>query len=176
MKIIVIYKSRTGFTKRYAQWIADELMCETANYADIHNLDLSAYDLVIYGGRVHAGIIDGLRKMRRLLENKPCRLVVFATGATPFAAAEDIEQTMQNNFGDSGIPHFYMQSGLCYEKMGLADKTIMKLFARMLAGKKEQSEAEKIMAAAIVKSYDISDKQYILPLVAYVKETYGKNS
>lgn len=102
MKIIVIYKSKTGFTKRYAQWIADALMCETANYADIHNLDLSACDLVIYGGRVHAGIIDSLCKIKQLLENKPCRLV------------------------------------------GFANKTIMKLFAKMLAGKKEQSEAEKL--------------------------------
>ena len=28
MKIIVIYKSKTGFTKRYAEWIAEELKCD----------------------------------------------------------------------------------------------------------------------------------------------------
>lgn len=29
MKILVTYKSKTGFTKKYAKWIAEELNCET---------------------------------------------------------------------------------------------------------------------------------------------------
>ena len=68
MKTIIIYKSRTGFTKRYAQWIAEELTCEIADYSDISKVDLDNFDLIIYGSRVHAGKIDSLNKVKELLK------------------------------------------------------------------------------------------------------------
>lgn len=174
MKTIVIYKTRTGSTKKYAEWIRDELQCEIADYEEMNKLDLNNYQLVIYGSRIHAGKIDSLEKVKKLVENKNCNLVVFATGATPSAATETIEEIMRNNFSDDSIPHFYMQSGLCYEKMGFKDKTIMKLLAKMLSDKKDKSNIENGTATAISKSYDISDQSFILPLTDYVKKTYEK--
>ncbi len=173
MKAIVIYKTRTGFTKQYAEWIQDELQCEITDYEEISKLNFNDFQLVIYGSRVHAGKIDSLEKVKRLLDSKNCDLIVFATGATPNAAAETIENTMKNNFGDNPIPHFYMQSGLCYEKMGFADKTIMKMLSKMLSSKKEKSDVENGTATAIRKSHNISDRSFILPLTDYVKKTYG---
>ena len=90
MKIVIIYKSRTGFTKQYAKWICDELQCEMVDYSDAGKLNLNKFDIVIYGGRVHAGKIDRLSKVRELLKNKKCKLIVFATGATPNEAIEEI--------------------------------------------------------------------------------------
>ena len=103
-------------------------------------------------------------------------LVVFTTGATPAEEADEIEKIMQSNFKDSAIPHFYMQSGLCHEKMGLADKTLMTMLAKSLASKANKSDFDTGMAAAISESHDISDKSYIMPLVDYVRKTrgYGK--
>ncbi|NCB93110.1 MAG: hypothetical protein EOM40_11220 [Clostridia bacterium] len=117
MRAIVIYKSRTGFTKKYAEWIGEELKCEIAVYSDMNRLTLSDFDLVIYGSRVHAGKIDSLTKIKGILGNEKCELIVFATGATPAAATEEIEKTKKSNFHDDTIPFFYMQSGLSYEKM-----------------------------------------------------------
>lgn len=169
MKIVVIYKSRTGFTKQYAKWICDELQCEMVDYSDIGKLNLNEFDIVIYGGRVHAGKIDSLSKMREHLEDKKCKLIVFATGATPNEAIEEIEKITKNNFNDNSIPHFYMQSGLCYEKMGHFDKAIMKMLSKMLESKESKSDTENGVATAISKSHDISSKDYCMPLVEYVK-------
>lgn len=176
MKKIVIYKSRSGFTKRYAEWISDELMCEIKDYKEISKLNLDDYDLVIYGGRVHAGSIDSLKKVKEILANKKCKLIVFATGATPIAATEEIANMIKINFADNSIPYFYMQSGLCYEKMGFVDKTIMKMLSKMLSSKKDKSDAESGAAIAISKSHDISSKDYIIPLIDYVKNTYNDTS
>lgn len=170
MKTIVIYKSRTGFTKKYAEWIQEELMCEIADYGDINSLNLDGFDLIIYGGRVHAGKIDGLEKVKTLLANKKCYFIVFATGATPLAATKEIEKIMNSNFSGNSIPHFYMQSGLCYEKMGFVDKNIMKLLSKMLSSKDNKSDIENGTAKAISKSHDISDKSYIRPLIDFVKK------
>lgn len=170
MKTIVLYKSRTGFTKRYGEWISQELNCEIADYNERKNLDLDDYQLIIYGGRVHAGKIDGLEKIKELSRNKKSKLVVFATGATPSSVKEEIDKIMENNFRDSSIPHFYFQSGLCYEKMGVADKTIMKMLSKILSSKENQTDIENGFATAISKSYDISDKSYIMPLVNFVRQ------
>lgn len=172
MNTIVIYKSRTGFTKKYAEWIQEELMCEIADYGDINSMDLDGFDFIIYGGRVNGGKIDSLEKVKTLLKNKKCHFIVFATGATPLVASEEIERIMNNNFSDNSIPHFYMQSGLCYEKMGFADKNIMKMVAKMLSSKEKKSDIESGTATAISKSHDISDKRYIRPLIECIKE-YG---
>ncbi|PKM70443.1 MAG: hypothetical protein CVU93_02065, partial [Firmicutes bacterium HGW-Firmicutes-18] len=53
--ILLIYKTDTGFTKKYADWIAEKLSCETALLDDINHLDLTLYDVIIYGAGVHAG-------------------------------------------------------------------------------------------------------------------------
>ncbi|MDD2647506.1 MAG: flavodoxin domain-containing protein [Eubacteriales bacterium] len=172
MKAIVIYKSRTGFTKRYAELIGSALECEIYDYNEIGSVELSEFDLVIFGSRVHAGRIDSVDKIRKLLENGKCDLIIFATGATPAAAKDEIEKTRANSLGDSGIPFFYMQSGLCYEKMGLADKAIMKMLSAFLSRKGNKSETENGAASAIASSYDISDGKYITPLVDFVKEKY----
>lgn len=172
MKTIVIYKSRTGFTKQYAEWIADELKCDIADYKDINKINLDNFELVIYGGRVHAGKIDSLAKVKEIFKNRKCNLIVFATGATPNAASDEIEKTMKNNFSDDSIPHFYMQSGLCYEKMGFIDKTIMKMLVKMLSSKENKTDIEKGALAAISKSNDISDRSYIIPLVEFVKKNH----
>ncbi len=83
---------------------------------------------------------------------------------------------MKINFVDNSIPHFYMQSGLCYEKMGFFDKTLMKMLSKMLSSKKDKSDSEGGTTIAISKSHDISSKDYIMPLVNYIKNTYNDTS
>lgn len=169
MKITVVYKSRTGFTKQYAEWIAAELDCEARQLGDLNADELNTFDVVIYGSRVHAGIIDGVNKMQALYTNKNGRLIIFATGATPADATDVIAQLWKKNLKSDNTAHFYFQSGLRYEKMGLADKSTMKLLAAFLSRKKDKSETENGTSDAISQSYDISSKAYIAPLIEYVR-------
>jgi len=171
-RIIVIYKSVTGFTKQYARWIAGELDCEAVDLKEVSAKTMSEYNTVIFGGRFHAGVVDGQKKAKELFrESEAAEFVVFATGATPYNVQGEIEAAWKNNFTSDElkcIPHFYMQSGLCYEKMPLGDKLMMKVFAAMMKRKKEKSEYETAMAQALGSSYDLSSKEYIGPLVSYV--------
>ncbi len=169
MKPLIIYKSRTGFTKQYAEWISAELGCEAKDFSEKNKISFDNVDMIIYGGRVHAGMIDSIEKMKEFAADKNCKLVVFATGASPAAIKEDVQAMWKNNKIDDTIPHFYMQSGLRYENMGAGDKLMMKMFASMMKSKKDKSEMEVGMAEAIQKSFDESSKDYIKPLVEYVK-------
>jgi len=171
-QIVVICKSVTGFTKQYAQWIAKELDCEVIDLKEASSKTMSEYGTIIFGGRFHAGFVDGLKKAKELfIESSATKFVVFATGATPYTATKVIEAAWKNNFTLDElkrIPHFYMQSGLRYEKMPFGDKLMMKVFAVMVKRKKEKSEYETAMVQALGNSYDLSSKEYIKPLVSYM--------
>ena len=64
--ILVTYRSVTGFTQQYAQWIAEALGGACRPLADLSKDDMAAYGTVIFGGRFHAGSVDGLKQAKAL--------------------------------------------------------------------------------------------------------------
>lgn len=171
--MIVVYKSSTGFTKKYAEFIAEEMECALADYKTVTADKLSKYDVVIFGTRAHAGMIDGYQKAKKLFEKSNIgKVILFVTGAAPNAATDVIEKLWNQNLTAdemAKMPHFYMQSGLCYENMSLVDRMMMKAAAVMIKKKKNKTSEEMGFEQAIKSSFDISSKAYIEPLVSYLK-------
>ncbi len=175
---IVIYRSKTGFTKRYAKMIAAELQCAFVDYKEVKAKTLSQYHTIIFGTRAHAGMIDGYQKLKKLFgQHTSSRIILFVTGATPNADTDVIKSFWSQNLTAQElveIPHFYMQSGLCYEEMSLMDRMMMKVAARMIKNKKDKSPQDIAFEQAIKSSYDISSKIYIEPLITYLKTIESK--
>lgn len=172
-KIMIVYKSVTGFTKEYAEMIAQEIDCSLIDLKNVTAQMMSNVDIIIFGSRMHAGMVDGLKKAKQLFtQSKASQFIVFATGAVPNEEKNTIDEMWKNNFSSEelqDIPHFYMQSGLRYEKMPFSDKMMMKVFCMMMKKKKNKDEKEQHFADIIAKSYDISSKSYIMPLIAFLK-------
>ena len=79
MKTIILYTSKYGATKKYADWLAAELSCaaEETKRADIAKVQ--QYDTVILGGGIYAGGIAGLSFIKKNYERlKAKKLIVFA--------------------------------------------------------------------------------------------------
>lgn len=173
-KILVIYKSSTGFTKRYAEMIAEEIECTLVDYSTVTEDVLSGYDIIVFGSRAHAGRIDGYKKAGEMFRRcKAGRVLLFVTGATPNAAEDIVDEFWRQNLTAeelADIPHFYMQSGLCYEKMSFADRLMMKAFAAMMKRKKDKTPSDRVFEQAISGSYDISSRAYIEPLVSCLRD------
>ncbi len=171
MKTMVIYRSKTGFTKRYAEMVAGAVGCGVMDMDAVRPGALTGCDTLVFGGRLHAGQLDGLKRARVLFkESGAKRFVVFATGAMPNSAETAIEEMWRNNLlpeEREAVPHFYMQAGLCYEKMDLPDRLMMKMASFFIARQKGDTEAAMSM---VKSSYDISDRQYIGPLVDCLRE------
>lgn len=76
--------------------------------------------VMIFGGRLHAGRIDGLKQAKALFaQSKAKRLAVFAHRRHPKRRTGDDRSGVERQFHPeelAHIPHFYMQSGLRYEK------------------------------------------------------------
>ena len=80
-KSIVIYTSKRGSTKQYAEWIAEDLGCEALPLSDALGTDLHGYSCVIYGGWIRGSGIVGFDKFAGMLdEDIMSRLIVFGVG------------------------------------------------------------------------------------------------
>lgn len=171
--VIVLYNSKTGFTRRYAELIAGELGC-AVRPLEGSPANLSQYGAVVFGSRLHAGIFDGWKKAKKLLARRGAKqLVVFATGAMPNEAVDQIRKVWEQNLTPedrNAIPHFYLQAGLCYEKMGGVDRAMMKVAAWAMGRKKAKTPEDEAFQSAISQSYDISDPKYIQPVVNCLRE------
>ncbi|MFY9393404.1 MAG: flavodoxin domain-containing protein [Halanaerobiales bacterium] len=168
-KIIVLYKSKTGFSKKYAHWIAETLNCDIASLDKFDILDIGSYDLVIFGGGIYAGKINGINFIKMnwpLLERK--KIIVFATGVTAPIPGE-IEIIKKDNIPPNmDIEFFYFQSGLNYAKMSIAKKLFVKVFKSFLKAKKDKTDIEQGFLDAIENPYDYSNISQVEPLISYI--------
>jgi len=164
-KVLVLYNSKTGFSQRYAEWIAEDLQCELVSLTEFDKQSLSEYRLIVYGAGLYAGQINGISKIKQWMEAFPDKTwVVFATGATPTKESYE-ELIFKTNFrqGEVRPAHFYyLIAGINYEKMSLKDRLLMKFFSVMDARKRKMSRARQT-------SIDLTNRSYIEALLRYVR-------
>lgn len=174
MKTLIIYTSQTGFTKKYAEWLAEKMSGDLLDLKQAQKKSadyFESYDAICYGGWAMAGT---LVKVKWFLEKaakwKNKRLAVFCVGGSP-NDNPDIDVFLKNLLTDEQkeyIKAFYCQGGLNYEKMNAPSRIAMKMFVSAVSTKKNPTEDEKIMFEKMASSYDISDIKYIEPIVEYL--------
>lgn len=171
MKTIVVYKSKSGFTQKYAEWIARELSADLFEASKVSIDILAAYDTVIYGGGLYAVGINGVKLITENLEKlKSKKVVVFATGATP-PREEAINEVRDKNFTaaqQEQIRFFYLRGGFDYNKMRPFDRILITLLKWKIKGKKELTADERGILAACDKPADFTRKKNIDELISYI--------
>lgn len=174
MKAVVIYKSKTGFTKKYAQWIAEDLSADIFEVSKVNMSMLNSYDTVIYGGSLYAVGINGVKLITQNIDKlKDKRLVVFATGASP--SREDVINEVANkNFTEEQqkyIKFFYLRGGFNYSKLNPFDKFLMSILKwKINSKKKEELTSDEIgMLAIYDKPVDYTMRKNIDSIIDYLK-------
>ena len=165
MKTIVLYTSKTGSTKRYAEAIAARLNCEAKPAKEGKPEALAAYDAVVYGGWIFANKISGLS---RILPAAKGKLTVFAVGATPADKMDLDELRKANALGDA--PLTYLEGGFHYAQLGWFTRTMLRMAARMSAKKGNAAEQEHGMGELIGAEYDHTDLKAIEPIIASLQK------
>lgn len=168
MKTIVIYNSQTGFTKRYAEWIAEAAGADCLELSAAKRKNMDTYKAIIFGGWACAGSISKLNWFKSNIDKwADKKLIAFCVGGSPMDNPE-IELALKKNFKESELKKvsvFYCPGGFNYKKMSATSKLMMKLFIKMLKDKKDKTEAEQEMIKMISTSYDISDRKYMNPIL-----------
>ena len=85
MKGIILYTSKYGATKQYAEWIAEATGFDCIETKSARIDDVKQYDTVILGGGIYASGIAGLSFLKKnigLLTGK--KIILFCDGASPY--------------------------------------------------------------------------------------------
>lgn len=162
MKTIVVYKSSTGFTKQYAQWIAEKCNCLATDIKKLDMKELNQYDKIIYGGWIMGNMIMGLGKLKN--ENID-KLVVFAVGSS--TESEELKSTIREVNQLGNIPFFYFEGGFHFEKLSFPVKMMLKALKKSIAKKENKTEQEE-MQEKLGTSFDHSNPDFIKPLVDFM--------
>jgi menaquinone-dependent protoporphyrinogen IX oxidase len=172
MKTAVIYKSRYGYTEKYAKWIANELGADLME-APVKPELLLQYDVVIYGGGLYAGCINGID----LVAKNPCKnLVIFTVGLSN-PDTTDYSEILEKQLPENVLSRtkvFHFRGGIDYSRLGIVHKGMMALLKKILISKPdyEIDINEKLIIATYGKEIDFTDNESALPLIDYVKSIY----
>lgn len=161
MKKVVIYQSGTGFTAKYAGWIAERLGCEAKEYKSVNPNELTSYDLVVYGGWIMGGMVVGYDKIKGLnLKN----VVVFGVGMT--VPSDEVAGKIAEQNQIPRERFFYFEGGYNPQKLGVMKKMMVNMVKKSLE-KKADKTADELHTLETFKGADNTCKEAIEDLVAY---------
>ncbi|MBN2790676.1 MAG: flavodoxin [Candidatus Delongbacteria bacterium] len=168
MNTIVIYRSKSGFVKKYAEWISEELTADLKEYSQVSINDLSKYRTIIYGGGLYVSGINGVKfitnNMHKLDDKK---IIVFATGAST-GKPEDLDNIKRKNFTYDqlkSIKIFYLRGGFDFKKLKFPYTIIMRLMKWKLSRQEFLTSDEKGMLDSFDNPTDFTSKENIEELV-----------
>ena len=171
---IILYQSKYGATKKYADWLVEETGYDCIETKDAKVANLQNYDVVILGGGVYASGIAGLQFIKKnigRLGNK--KIVVFAVGASPYDE-KAIMQIRKMHFKDElrNIPLFYCRGAWDEEKMKFTDRTLCKMLQKVVAKQNpdEYEPWQKALMCAAGQKCDWADKAYLEALLKYIEK------
>lgn len=171
---IILYRSKYGATKKYADWICEATgfdVIETTK-ADIRQVE--QYETVILCGGIYASGISGLSFIRKNYDKlKDKKVAIFCVGASPYDenAFEAIKtHNLKNDL--KSIPVFYGRGAWDQDNMKFTDRTLCKMLQKAVAKKDPQDYEpwEKALMSAVGKTCDWTDRKYLEPLLAFIAE------
>lgn len=174
-KIAVVYKSKYGSTKKYAQWICEALGGDIFEASKTKVGDLQNYDTIIYGGGLYAGGINGVGLIIRNFDSiKNRKLIVFTVGLADTNVKENvlgIKRGIDKQFSTDmkqKIKFFHLRGGMDYDKLNFAHTVMMSMVRNMSSKKKDKTQEDIELLDTFGKSVDFTDKDTIAPIVEYV--------
>ncbi len=162
---IVVYCSKTGFTARYALWIAEKLECPFISLKAANVAALQHYETIIFGGWLKAGKIQGIEFLAKNIKSfEHQNVVVYCTGS---GKGQDMTHLRRKNLTGAleDVSLHYFVGGLNYEKMSLGDRAFMKMFLKALRARHLEDVVKRIST-----SFDESKPENVEPLVEQVKK------
>lgn len=171
-KTVVIYQSKYGSSKKYAEWLSREIHADLFQRSDITLDKIKEYDAVIYGAGIYARGLAGFSMIKKNYNQlKDKNIMVFAVGASP---REDgtVPAIKKVNFPDEmkDIPCFYLRGAFCEDKMNMGDKLLIKMLKKMV-GKKDPSKYEsweRALMESVGKPSDWTSEENLKPLIEYI--------
>ncbi len=155
--MIIVYESKTGFTKRYADILAAKTGFKAYQVKEF--LKIRNDEEIIFLGWMKVGKIQGLDKMRKY------NIKVVCGSGTGRTAEPSTETVLARNKIDN-LPFFYLRGG-CFplKKLKGMDKIMLSMFVKILKNRKDKDERTNESIATIENGFDGVKEENLEPVL-----------
>jgi len=166
MKGIVIYKSKYGATKQYAQWLASKLGFQLSKADEVTAHSLNGVDVVILGSSVYIGkllIKPWIEQYAEILKRK--KLFLFIVCGTPASDKQKTGAIVAKNLPGELVEKcqvFFLKGSLHLERLSLLDKFALRMGANF--------EKDPVLKQRMLKGYDEVKEENLNPLLESLQE------
>ena len=180
MKTLVIYDSKYGHTKKYAQWLEEAL---NADSCEVKNMDVNMfkdYSTIIFGSSLYAGKNKAAHLIAKHFEQiKDKKVVLFTCGLTDVNDESNIisrnkalDTVITPEIRDK-IKIFHVRGGIDYDNLSFPHKTMLKFVNSSLSKKPENelTAEHRDFLETYGQKVDFSDKKMLEPLIQYCLST-----
>jgi len=159
--MVIVYESKTGFTKKYAEMLAAKTKLKVFHVKEISKFNKD--EEIIFLGWIKVGKIQGLDKVRKY------NIIAVCGSGTGRTAEPDVETVVARNKIE-GIPFFYLRGGcLPLKKIKGMDRIMLSMFVKMLKSRKEKDERTEESIDIIVNGFDGVKEENLEPLLKWLK-------
>lgn len=178
-KCVVVYESKYGTTKKYAEWIAEDLDADLFERKDISAEALTGYEVIVYGGGLYAGGVSGLPFITKNFDKiKDKRILLFTCGLGDPNIFENVE-SIRKGLAKAMPPEmqktveiYHLRGGMDYSKLSFVHRSMMSMVQKSVSKKdpKTLTEEDVQMLETYGKTVDFTDRATIKPLVESAKQ------
>lgn len=169
--VAVVFRSKSGFTKKYAKWIAEAVNADLYEGQNVSLDTLLKYDTIVYGGGLYAGGINGIKLITSHFDQlKGKNLIVFWLGASPVREKtfEEIKTRSFTPEQQKYMRFFMLRGGFNYRLCTPFDKVLMKLLKAKLKSTKSPDADERGMLESYDHPVDFTNIKYIAPIISAI--------
>ena len=158
MNNLIVYKSKTGFTKEYAEMLERRIGADIKPISKFRTHDLKEPKNIFFGGPLRNNVILGLDKFLKHYNHMEGKnIFIFAVGIEPFSEDKKDNVITANGLDLYHVRLYFLQGGLDISKMGFFQRKMMGV------GLKLASEKEGI-------SPDLINQRFSTP-ISYVNSS-----
>lgn len=159
--MVIVYASKTGFTKRYAEMLAAKTGLHAFQVKELTEVDPN--EEIIYLGWMKVGKIQGLSKAR-----KHKVIAVCGSGTGQIAEPSPEEVIARNRI--TGVPFFYLRGG-CRPLRDIKgmDRFFLSMFVKILKGRKDPDERTAESISNIENGYDGVKEENLGPVLKWLE-------
>lgn len=154
---VIIYGSKYGTTKKYADELGKHTSIEVRNYEDVD--DVNEYDTIIYIGALYAGGVLGMKRTFQKLASVVGKNIIIATvglaDPTDKENAASIKKGMEKQLPKDVLEHahvLHLRGGIDYSCLGFKHKTMMAMLYRKAIGLPEEKKTAEVRA--MIETYN----------------------
>lgn len=169
-KLLVVFNSKHGYTKRYVDIIGNEFGCDAVPLDKLKGDMLAPYDKILFIASVRDGVINGIKKFADYFDAVYKKLTICGVGMLPFRS--DIPRRLKDSSVsvtyEKFLPVFYAQGGFDVDEIGRMEKMAVAMKLRQIKMSELISDEDTFMMNAVNNPVDEVKKENIQPLLDYL--------